>query len=324
MSLETPKLIASFSFGTGAGFDLQLAAYARQLAEDFAQILALLDSVVAIPRFILLPQSGSILEQWEERASAFAVFYSLPDTRFILRACAELGADYALTGRLVDTEGGVILSVNLVDAERRLLLFSGQCEVERDGIMDAIIIVGCRLLGALSESKAEDWREKVIAMLGTTNFRAYSNWVSYRECQRRSVAQKQQPPYDRMAEHIIYALKEDPKYENALRELPALLRRDLSSRTKDLLISQLQGVSAHNETIALSLAWMLRKREQMELAISVLDSALTHKESALLYLMRALCKEAKDPLGAKYDDERAVKLLGEAQFASFREALRRT
>lgn len=322
MSAQGTRFIACFSFGTGAGFDLQLAANARQLAEDFSDILALLDNVVAIPRTLLIPQGELSASMWERRASAFAVFYSLPDTSFLLRSASNLGADCALTGRIIDTEGSLILSVNLLDVQRRVLLFSGQEECAREAIPEAIVALGSKLLTALDENKAKDWIPALWAMLGTRNFRAYTNWLGYRECIRRAAAQNQPQPSDRMLEHLVYALKDDPHYQKALRALPQALRAPLSTRSLDLAISQLSPLADNSETIALSLAWVHKLQGQNDLGCVLLDRCIAkHPEAALLYLMRSICKKAKDPGAAQTDASRARELLGEEQFSVFLAAL---
>ena len=83
--MPASKLVVCYSLGTGAGLDLQLAGLSRQICEDIAEVLALCDDFISIPQMLVVRENADIDYAVDKNACAFAVFYSLPETKWIIR-----------------------------------------------------------------------------------------------------------------------------------------------------------------------------------------------------------------------------------------------
>ena len=128
MTQGANRFVVCYSLGTGAGLDLQLASLSRQLCEDLAEILALNDEFITVPQMLVVREKQELEYSVSHNACAFAVFYSLPETRWIIDSTKAIRGDIALTGRIMDDESGLIVSVNMVDIDTQNLLFCGNSD----------------------------------------------------------------------------------------------------------------------------------------------------------------------------------------------------
>lgn len=303
------RFVVCYSLGTGAGFDVQLSSLSRQVCEDFAEILALNDSFVTVPQMLVVREQGEIDYSVSKNACAFAVFYSLPETQWILDATRAIRGDIALTGRIMDDESGLILSVNMVDIASKNLLFCGYETSPREEIHLAILRLGSRILSHFTEYSVEAWLPRVTEMLGTQNFYAYSNWMSMRELERRAQREGIQPPLGRMVEHLTFALNADPHFSRAGIKLCDVMGRQLEKQQYEFILRYLMSHVLDNEALSLivvqSLARLGRRREAEEQLNTIIEK---HPKNGLFWLMRG-CLRTDERL-ANRDLDEARHLLG--------------
>lgn len=317
MVSTSSQLVVCYSLGTGAGFDVQLAGLSRQICEDIAEILALNEDFVTIAQMLLVregpegPRYGLGL-----KSTAFAVFYSLPETRWIIESTRAIGGDIALTGRLVDDEDGLILSINMLDVRRNVLLFCGLEHCERDAIHHALMRLGARILASFSDRSIESWAAEIRMLVGTDSYHAYANWMSMRETERRAQREGLPAAIDRMAEHLTYALVADPNYDRALDALCDIMGKQLKTATYHFILKKLEAQASLSASKTIVVVQCLARIGNRLEADDLLGKSLEQwPESGVLWLMRGAL--AVDPVNAARYLSQAERLLG-SEFARYR------
>ena len=312
--MSDPKLVVCYSLGTGAGFDLQLASMSRQICEDLAEILALYEDFITVAQMIVVREDDEIAYETGKNACAFAVFYSLPETRWVIDSTRAIGGDMALTGRIVDDESGLLVSVNLIDSKKNILLFCGCETCTREKIHEAICRLGARILSHFTPQSADDWLPKVCAMFGTQSFAAYANWMATREAERRAQREGLSMPYDRMAQSLTQALSADPHYERAAMRLCDILPHQLQKQTYEFILRYLDKFSTETEALALIVVQALARLAKRTDAERTLDDAIKrYPQNGVFYLMRSSIRTNPRAISRDVDD--AKRLLGNAFFA---------
>lgn len=305
-----PQLVVCYSLGTGAGFDTQLAGFSRQICEDLAECLALNASFIAVPQMILVREAESLRYDVAHSAGAFAVFYSLPETRWIIEATRSLGGDIALTGRLLDDDSGMFLSINMMDVRRGLLLFCSCESMTRETLHESLARLASRALAHFSDRPAESWLDDVWQMIGTHTFSAYSNWMALREAERRAQREGLPAPTSRLIEHACYALGADAHFGRASEKLCELLSGEVKTASCEFVVRSLANIAHLSPTNALAYAQCLGRVGRREDASSFLSLAVSRfPEEPLFVLMRGCL--ASDEKTAKADLANARNRLGD-------------
>ncbi len=304
------QLVICYSLGTGAGFDNFLAGFSRQLCEDFAECLALNEDFIAIPQMILVNNSDEIQYDVAKNACAFAVFYSLPETRWVVDTTRALGGTIALTGRIVDDEDGLLLSINMVDVQKNILLFCGCESTDRESLHDALASLAARILSRFTDRSPESWLPDVWTMIGTHSFHAYVNWMRLRDAERRAQREGLPAPAERLLEHACYALSVDPNYTRASDKLCQLLARQYKSSSYDFVIKTLASVSLHTSAIALAYAQCLARRGLRADAESHLSHAIKKFPQEPIFILMRGCV-TQDDRTMFSDLSNAQKMFGE-------------
>lgn len=236
-------VVGCFAFGTGVG-EPMLARVGRQLAEDLAAILRLHPAFVTVPQMLSV-DSRDPHDEGKLR-SAFAVFYSLPETRLVREAARRLGARLALTGRLVGEGPTVHLGMNMLDVERVLLLGCSQVSAPREDLVEVTIDGAARLLGRFSSRPRAELVEQAGAIIGTRSYHAYFNWALAQDLERS--AQAQQTPADerRLVQRLGWALRHDALFARPLHRMI-----DVLYATHDQAV--LREIATFMEQVALAL-----------------------------------------------------------------------
>ena len=309
MASSAPKLVVCYSLGTGAGFDLSLAAMSRQICEDLAEILALNESFITVPQMVLVRENETIDYHVDKNACAFAVFYSLPETHWVVESTRAIGGDIALTGRIVDDESGLMLSINMLDIATGCLLFCGYETCSRDEIHLALGRLAARVLSHFTPKNAESWLPLVQEMIGTSSFHAYSNWMNMREAERRAQREGLPAPLSRIVEHLTYAITADPNYSRATLKLCEVLGNQLERRDYEFILRNLEQMYKRSEALSLivvqSLARLGRRSDAETYLNHIIDAS---PSNGLFWLMRG-CLRSDERLAAKDLDE-ARRLMG--------------
>ena len=304
--MPASKLVVCYSLGTGAGLDLQLAGLSRQICEDIAEILALCDDFISIPQMLVVRENADIDYAVDKNACAFAVFYSLPETKWIIDATRSINGDIALTGRILDDESGIILSINMIDVATQNLLFCGYETCSRDQIQNALANLCAKLLSRFTKLSAEAWLPSVREMIGTESFHAYANWMGMREIERRAQREGLPAPKSRIVEHLTYALSADPNYHRAALKLCEIMSHQLETHNYDFILRNLLRLVTHNEAISLivvqSLA-RLNRRAEAELHLNTIIEK--YPKNGLFWLMRGCLRT---------DEKQAARDLDEAKY----------
>lgn len=307
--MAAAKFVVCYSLGTGAGFDVQLSSLGRQICEDFSEILALNDEFVTVPQMLVVREQAEINYAVDKNACAFAVFYSLPETQWIIDATKAIRGDIALTGRIMDDESGLILSVNMVDIATRNLLFCGYETCPREEIHLAIARLGARILSHFTPLSEQAWLPQASEMLGTRNFHAYSNWMSMRELERRAQREGMQPPIARMVEHLTYALNADPNFTRAGVKLCDVMARQLDKQQYEFILRYLTSHANDNEALSLIVVQCLARLGRRTEAENQLNPIIEkHPKNGIFWLMRG-CLRSDERL-ANRDIDEARRLLG--------------
>lgn len=307
--MSASKLLVCYSLGTGAGLDLQLAGMSRQICEDLSEILALNEDFMTVPQMILVRENDEIAYEVGKNATAFAVFYSLPETQWIIDATRAIGGDYALTGRLVDDESGLLLSVNILDVSRNCLLFCGCETCARDKIQEALANMGARILAHFLPEPPERFLTPVWEMIGTHQFAAYINWMAVREAERRAQREGVQVPLDRIAQNLTHALAADPGYQRAAMRLCEVMAAQLQSQTYEFILRYLLKFASENEALALITIQSLARLNRRQDAENKLDEIIAkYPKNGIFRLMRASVRSDKKLASVDLDD--AKRLLG--------------
>lgn len=300
------KLVVCYSLGTGAGLDLNLAPMSRQICEDLAEMLALNEDFITVPQFVLVRSEESISYTVDKNACAFAVFYSLPEMHWVLSATKAIGGDIALTGRLIDDDDGLMLSVNMIDEGARLL-FCGFETCARDEIHLAVARLAARILSHFTTKS--DWLSETMAILETANFHAYSSWMNVRETERRAQREGIRPPLGRIVEGLTYALSHDPSYSRASLKLCEVLTSQLQVKDYDFILRYLEPHYNDNEALGLIVVQSLARLNRCADAEKYLNRIIEkHPENGLFYLIRGSLR--KEERTASRDLETARRLLG--------------
>lgn len=213
-------VVGCFAFGTGIG-EPMLARVGRQLAEDVAAILRLHPAFVTVPQLLAVDRPDP-LDSSKVR-SAFAVFYSLPETRIVREAARELGARLALTGRLVGEGGNIHLGMNILDVERTLLLGCAQLGAAREDLVDAVIEGSVRLLSRFSARPRAELASEAAALLGTRSYHAYYNFALAMDLERTALASGERVDDARMVQRLGWALRHDGKFVRALERMVSIV-----------------------------------------------------------------------------------------------------
>ncbi len=314
-----PQFVVCYSLGTGAGFDTQLAGFSRQICEDLAECLALNEAFIAIPQMILVREAEELKYDVARNAGAFAVFYSLPETRWIIDATRSLGGDIALTGRLLDDDSGMFLSINMIDVRKNVLLFCGCESMTRETLHEAVARLASRVLSHFTDRSAESWLADVWQMIGTHAFAAYTNWMGLREVERRAQREGLPVPVDRLIEHACYALGADARFGRASEKLCEVLAHEVKTSTCELVVRSLANIAHLNPSSALAYAQCLVRVGRKEDAVTFLTLAISKfPEEPLFVLMRACLTQ--DEKSAKADFNMAKTSLGE-QFERLKKAV---
>ncbi len=307
---ENSQLVVCYALGTGAGFDTQLAGFSRQICEDFAECLALNEDFIAIPQMILVREGEELSYDVEKNACAFAVFYSLPETRWILDATSAIGGNIALTGRLIDDEGGVLLSISMVDVKKNVLLFCGCENSTREELHNAIASLAARALAHFTDRSKESWLNDVWEMIGTHNFHAYANWMGLREVERRAQREGLPAPTARLIEHACYALAADALFERAADKLCELLARPVTTNSCEFVVRSLANVAHMAPANALAYAQCLARLNRRDEAVAFLNQIVAKFPQDPVFSLLRGCL-ASDEKVAKSDLANAKKLYGE-------------
>ena len=271
MATGASRFVVCYSLGTGAGYDLQLAELGRQLCEDLAEILTLNEGFVTVPQMLVVREADEIEYSVERNACAFAVFYSLPETEWIIRATKSIRGDIALTGRIMDDETGLLLSVNMIDVVTRNLLFCGQITCEREQIQTALADLGARILSHFTSRSSREWLDDVREIIGTSNFHAYANWMGMREAERRASREGIMAPAARLVEHMTYALNADPDYQRAALKLCDLMANQLPRQSYEFMLRYLEPHAMRSEALAIIVVQCLArlgKRSDAEMRLN--------------------------------------------------------
>ena len=309
MASNAQKFVVCYSLGTGAGFDLGLASLSRQICEDLAEILALNEAFVTVPQMVLVRENDSIDYRVDKNACAFAVFYSLPETHWVLDATRAIGGDIALTGRIIDDESGLLLSINMIDVTTGYLLFCGCESCVREEIHLALARIAARVLSHFTDKDAERWLPSVSELIGTTSFHAYSNWMNMREAERRAQREGLPAPLSRIVEHLTYAITSDPAYARATLKLCEILGNQLERRDYEFILRNLEPMYRRSEALSLIVIQVLARLGRRADAESYLNHIIdAAPQNGLFWLMRG-CLRTDERLAAKDIDE-ARRLLG--------------
>ena len=307
MASSAPKLVVCYSLGTGAGFDLNLACLGRQLCEDFSELLALNEQFITVPQMVVVREADDLTYSPDKNACAFAVFYSLPETQWITQATRAIGGDIALTGRILDDESGLMLSINLLDVRSNLLLFCGYETCNRDEIHLALEKLAARILSHFTDVSETAWLPQVHQMLGTHSFHAYSNWMNMREIERLSQREGTLPPRTRLVEHLTYALNADPNYTRASLKLCSELAYQLPKQSYEFILRYLEPRYNQNEAISLivvqSLARLGRRTEAEACLNQIIEK---HPQNGLFWLMRGALRTDERLAARDLDEARAL------------------
>lgn len=295
---KNTQLVVCYSLGTGAGFDTQLAGFSRQICEDFAEILALNEDFIAIPQMILVREDETLKYEVDKNACAFAVFYSLPETRWVVDATRSIGGDIALVGRLMDDDGGELLSISMIDVNKNLILFCGCETTTRESLHEAVASIAAKALAHFTNRNADSWLPDVWNMLGTHSFHAYANWMGLREVERRAQREGLSAPTGRLIEHACYALAADALYDRAADKLCELLSRSDAARSAEFVVRSLANVAHMAPANALAYAQCLAR--------------LNRRDEAVEFLSNIMAKFPKDPIfllmrGCLASDEKMAK-----------------
>lgn len=312
--MSDPKLIVCYSLGTGAGFDLQLANMSRQICEDLAELLALNEEFITVAQMIVVREDEGLAYETGKNACAFAVFYSLPETRWVIESTRAIGGDMALTGRIVDDESGLLVSVNLIDSKKNVLLFCGCETCAREKIQEAVCRLAARILSRFTPRSFDSWLPQVVALFGTQSFAAYANWTASREAERRAQREGLPMPYDRMAQSLTQALSADPRYERAAMRLCDVLAHQLQKQTYEFILRYLDKFASETEALTLIVVQALVRLTKRAEAERILDDAIKrYPQNGVFYLMRSSLRS--DPRAVSRDIDDAKRLLGNAYFA---------
>ena len=303
------QFVVCYALDTGAGYDVQLAGLGRQICEDLAEILALNERFTTVPQMVVVREDGDLQYRVDKNACAFAVFYSLPETQWILNATRAIGGDIALTGRIMDDETGLLLSINLIDAAKGQLLFCGYETCARHEIQDAIAQIGAKMLSHFTDKTAAEWLDDVFEMLGTRDFHAYMNWLNMREIERRAQREGMVAPRNRLVEHLTHALDADPDYAKAGLKLCEMMGGQLDKSRYEFILRYLASRVLQNEAIALIVVQCLARLGKRTEAVSALGQIIAkYPENGLFYLMRGCLSNVSRQISADLD--KAKKLLG--------------
>lgn len=305
-----PQLVVCYSLGTGAGFDTQLAGFSRQICEDLAECLALNEAFIAVPQMILVREAEALEYDVARNAGAFAVFYSLPETRWIIDATRSLGGDIALTGRLLDDDTGMFLSINMIDVRRNVLLFCSCESMTRETLHEAVANLASRALAHFTDRSAESWLGDVWQMIGTHAFAAYSNWMGLREAERRAQREGLPSPADRLIEHACYALGADAHFDRASEKLCEVLARQVKTSSCELVVRSLANIAHLSASNALAYAQCLVRVGRREEASSFLSLAISKFPQEPVFVLMRGCL-SQDDKAAKADFATARTLLGD-------------
>ena len=309
MATSSPKLLVCYSLGAGAGLDLSLASLGRQLCEDFAELLALNEGFVTVPQMVVVREAEDLIYSPDKNACAFAVFYSLPETQWILQATRAIGGDMALTGRIVDDESGLLLSINIIDANSRDLLFCGCETCARDEIHLALQKIATRILYQFTQVPVAFWQPKVQEMLGTTQYHAYANWMNMREAERRAQREGLPAPYSRIVEHLTYALNADPQYSRAGLKLCEILANQLPRQSYEFILRYLEPNYNQNEALSLIIVQCLARLGRRMDAENMLNHIIEKRPSNGLFRLMRGCLRSDERLASR-DLEDAKAMLG--------------
>ncbi len=309
MTQGANRFVVCYSLGTGAGLDLQLASLSRQLCEDLAEILALNDEFITVPQMLVVREKQELEYSVSHNACAFAVFYSLPETRWIIDSTKAIRGDIALTGRIMDDESGLIVSVNMVDIDTQNLLFCGYETCSREEIQITLARLGSRILSHFTPQSEQQWMPRVQEIIGTRNFHAYANWMGMRELERRAQREGKTPPVARIVEHLTYALSADPDYQRAGLKLCDVMAGQLPKTLYELILRNLLSHVLDNEALSLIVIQCLARLGQRSEAETHLDKIISkHPQNGLFWLIRG-CLRSDERLASK-DLDQARSLLG--------------
>ncbi|MBR4986922.1 MAG: hypothetical protein IKY83_14405 [Proteobacteria bacterium] len=309
MVAASKRFVVCYSLGCGAGLSLQLSSLGRQICEDLAEILALNEGFVTVPQMLVVREQPEIDYSVTRNACVFAVFYSLPETRWILDATRSIGGDIALTGRIMDDESGLILSVNMLDVRNGVLLFCGYETCEHQEIQLAVARLGAKILSHFTERSAASWQPDVQEMLGTVDYHAYANWMNMRELERRAQREGAPVPQGRVVEHLTHALQADPHYIRAGLKLCEMMSGQLERASYEFILRYLTAHANETEALSLIVVQCLARLGRRAEAESQLDRIIErHPGNGLFWLMRG-CLRTDERLSSRDLDE-ARHLLG--------------
>ncbi len=284
MDASLEVMVACFALGTGAG-DPQLAVVARQMAEDLAEVLTLRPGFVTLSPALLVEEGGSSLQGGRLR-SAFATFFSLPETRWVRATAGRLGAQIAVSGRLIGEGKEVHLGVNAVDIARGTLLFCTQQRGGREEVPSLLCDAGERLLSAFSGEARPRWRSAVQSQIGTGHFRAYTNWSMARDMERQEALGLRRMNRSRWLERLCFALGDDAAFHKVSRVLVSALESGLSPAELQVILKGLKGVSDKHLAPMMVLAEAQRQAGALAEARGTLRSAVRrHEGSGALWFM---------------------------------------
>lgn len=317
--MPNPKFVVCYSLGTGAGLDVGLGAMSRQICEDLAEILPLNDDFITVSQMLLVRENDEISYNVSKNACAFAVFYSLPETHWIISATQAIHGDIAMTGRIVDDDSGLLLGVNLLDINRKCLLFCGCETCEREKIIDAIANMGAKILAHFTPQPAEIWLPQVYDIIGTHTFNAYANWMNVREAERRAQREGSAPPLPRLVENLTHALAADPGYERAATKLCRLLTHQLPRQSYETILRYIKRAADESETLAMIVVQAMARLGSRLEAEKLLDKIIAkYPKNGAFWLMRAALRD--DTKLATKDIDEAKIILGN-QFNACRNAV---
>ena len=309
MASTATRFVVCYALGTGAGFDPQLGGLSRQICEDLAECLTLYDGFITVPQMVVVRGDSELSYRVDKNACAFAVFYSLPETKWVLDSTRAIGGDIALTGRIVDDESGLMLSINLVEVSTRNLLFCGCETCPRSEIQLAVARMGARILSHCSDVGYADWLGRVTDILGTRDHHAYMNWLQVREIERRAQREGVNAPSARIVEHLSHALDADPHFEKASLRLCEILGGQLERPSYDFILRYVRPIALETEALSLIAVQCLARVGRRGEAETLLGEVIgKHPENGLFWLMRGCL--GSDARQASRDLDEARHLLG--------------
>ena len=258
-TLSGSRVLVSYSFGSSLGGGEGMAILGRQLAEEFSEYCALLPGFISVPQIIVHEGTGEDpVYSAGKDSRAYAVFYSLPETSWMLRSTRLLGGDYCLTGRISVSDGVWILGLNVLDVHSGHIVFCRTERFFREALCACLQGVGERLmiqLGEVDDVGRLDLSNSLRKMRGTESFGAFMNWARVRDYERGLFLHSGDSVRDKVVEHCIFGLQSDPGYRRCTLRLMSVLYESRNVEAMARVISGLHDLSLSDSYLGSLVAW---------------------------------------------------------------------